>query len=77
MLGGAAMVSGHLQITDKVTILGGTLVAKSISAPGVYSGSYPMQTHATWRENAAQLRTLHKLGKRVRTLEKLLNSKLG
>jgi UDP-3-O-[3-hydroxymyristoyl] glucosamine N-acyltransferase len=70
MLGGAAMISGHLEIADRVIILGGTLVAKSIKAPGTYSGSYPTQEHKAWRENAAQLRSLYKLAKRVRALEK-------
>lgn len=72
LLGGAAMISGHLTITDGVVILGGTLVAKSILKPGVYAGPYPMQPHAAWRENAAQLRHLKQLAHRVKMLEKQL-----
>ncbi|HSC80964.1 MAG TPA: UDP-3-O-(3-hydroxymyristoyl)glucosamine N-acyltransferase [Chitinolyticbacter sp.] len=71
-LGGAAMISGHLDICDGVTILGGTLVAKTIRQPGVYSGSYPMQGHGEWLKNAAQLRHLDELANRVKQLEKRL-----
>ncbi|WP_308445823.1 UDP-3-O-(3-hydroxymyristoyl)glucosamine N-acyltransferase [Chitinolyticbacter albus] len=71
-LGGAAMISGHLEICDGVTILGGTLVAKTIRQPGAYSGSYPMQGHGEWLKNAAQLRHLDELADRVKQLEKRL-----
>lgn len=70
LIGGASMISGHLKLSDNVTILGGTLVAKSISKPGVYSGSYPMQTHTEWRQSAAQLRQIKQLAGRVKILEK-------
>ncbi|UXY14308.1 UDP-3-O-(3-hydroxymyristoyl)glucosamine N-acyltransferase [Chitiniphilus purpureus] len=71
-IGGAAMISGHLSICDGVVVLGGTLVAKTIHRPGVYSGSYPMQGHADWLKNAAQLRHLDQLVERVKFLEKKL-----
>ncbi|WP_148715642.1 UDP-3-O-(3-hydroxymyristoyl)glucosamine N-acyltransferase [Chitinolyticbacter meiyuanensis] len=71
-IGGAAMISGHLDICDGVTILGGTLVAKTIRQPGAYSGSYPMQGHGDWLKNAAQLRHLDELADRVKQLEKQL-----
>lgn len=69
-IGGAAMISGHLEICDSVVVLGGTLVAKTIHQPGVYSGSYPMQEHGDWLKNAAQLRHLNELVQRVKQLEK-------
>ncbi|AMC34170.1 UDP-3-O-(3-hydroxymyristoyl)glucosamine N-acyltransferase [Janthinobacterium sp. B9-8] len=69
-IGGAVMISGHLEICDGVTVLGGTLVGKTIREAGVYSGSYPMQTHDDWRHNAAHLRHLDELAKRVKQLEK-------
>ncbi|MEN9658917.1 MAG: UDP-3-O-(3-hydroxymyristoyl)glucosamine N-acyltransferase [Pseudomonadota bacterium] len=71
-IGGAVMISGHLEICDGTTVLGGTLVAKTIREPGVYSGSYPMQTHDEWRHNAAHLRHLDDLAKRIKQLEKEL-----
>ncbi|MGL4603296.1 MAG: UDP-3-O-(3-hydroxymyristoyl)glucosamine N-acyltransferase [Iodobacter sp.] len=69
-IGGAVMISGHLEICDGTTVLGGTLVGKTIREPGVYSGSYPMQTHDEWRHNAAHLRHLDELAKRIKQLEK-------
>ncbi len=71
-IGGAAMISGHLELCDGVVVLGGTLIAKTIRTPGVYSGSYPMQAHADWLKNAAQLRHLDALAERVKQLEKKL-----
>ncbi|GLS04122.1 UDP-3-O-acylglucosamine N-acyltransferase [Chitiniphilus shinanonensis] len=71
-IGGAAMISGHLEICDGVVVLGGTLIGKTIRTPGVYSGSYPMQGHADWLKNAAQLRHLDALAERVKQLEKKL-----
>ena len=69
MLGGNAMISGHLTIADRVVISGGTLVAKSITAPGTYTAVFPMQPHAEWLKNAALVRHLHELMERVRSLE--------
>jgi UDP-3-O-[3-hydroxymyristoyl] glucosamine N-acyltransferase len=69
-IGGAVMISGHLEICDGVTVLGGTLVGKTIREAGVYSGSYPMQTHDDWRRNAAHLRHLDELAKRIKQLER-------
>jgi UDP-3-O-[3-hydroxymyristoyl] glucosamine N-acyltransferase len=61
VIGGAAMISDHLSICDHVTISGGTLIAKSISAPGTYTGVYPAEAHRQWRRNAARLRRLDEL----------------
>ena len=69
MLGGNAMISGHLTIADRVVVSGGTLVAKSITAPGTYTAVFPMQPHAQWLKNAALVRHLHELMERVRGLE--------
>ena len=69
MLGGNSMISGHLTIVDRVVVSGGTLVAKSITAPGTYTAVFPMQPHAQWLKNAALVRHLHELMERVRGLE--------
>jgi len=69
MLGGNAMISGHLTIADRVVVSGGTLVAKSITAPGTYTAVYPMQPHAQWLKNAALVRHLDELMERLRSLE--------
>ncbi len=69
-IGGAGMISGHLELGDDVHISGGTLVARSLSRPGQYTGVFPLDEHAHWLHNAAQLRRLAKLVERVAELEK-------
>jgi UDP-3-O-[3-hydroxymyristoyl] glucosamine N-acyltransferase len=69
-IGGAGMISGHLELGDDVHISGGTLVARSLSRPGQYTGVFPLDEHAEWLHNAAQLRRLARLVERVAELEK-------
>ncbi len=58
MIGGAAGVAGHLEITDKVVVLGLSMVSQSITEPGVYSSGIPVQEASLWRRNLAALRRL-------------------
>ena len=69
-IGGAAMIIGHLEIADRVTISSGTFVAKDIREAGTYTSVQPLMRHADWLRNAAHLRHLDALAKRVKTLEK-------
>lgn len=71
-VGGAAMILGHLQLADHVHISAATVVMRSISKPGHYSGVFPIDDNATWEKNAATLRHLHEMRARLRTLEKKL-----
>lgn len=71
-IGGAAMIIGHLNIGDNVHVSAGTLIGKSLPNAGHYTGSFPMDRHEAWLKNAAQIRHLDALLKRVRTLEKKL-----
>lgn len=71
-IGGAAMIIGHLEICDRVTVSAGTFVAKDIREPGTYTSVQPQMRHADWLKNVAHLRHLDKLAERVKTLEKLL-----
>lgn len=71
-IGGAAGITGHLTITDGVEISAHTLVTKSIEKPGTYTGAYPFETNRLWRRNAAGLRHLDELARRVTALEKRL-----
>ncbi len=68
-LGGAAMIYGHITIADNVNISAGTLIMKSLDQPGTYTGVYPFSSHRRWLKNAAHLRQLDDLVKRVRELE--------
>lgn len=72
-IGGAAMIIGHLKITDRVTISAGTFVAKDIRESGVYTSVQPLMRHADWLRNAAHLRHLDELAGRIKQLEKRLD----
>ena len=76
-LGGSAMISGHLTIADRVIISGGTLVAKSIAKPGIYTAVFPMSPHDEWLENASLIRHLHQMMDRIRKLEKEIRKMEG
>ncbi len=69
MLGGAAMIIGHLTVADNVTISAGTFIMKSLDKAGTYTGVYPFSSHQRWVKNAAHLRQLDDLVKRIRELE--------
>ena len=69
-IGGAAGIIGHLTIGDHVHISAFTLVSKSITKPGQYTGVFPIDDNAAWEKNAATLRQLHQLRERLKALEK-------
>lgn len=71
-IGGAVGIAGHVRIADHVEISGHTSITKSIEAPGVYSGVYPFEANRDWRRNAAQLRHLAQIARRVKALEDAL-----
>lgn len=68
-IGGGAVVLGHLQIADGVHISAATVVSKSISRPGQYTGFFPLDDNASWERNAATLKQLHSLRERIKKLE--------
>ncbi len=69
-VGGGAVILGHLSIADHVNVSAGTLVTKSISAPGTYTGAFPADDHKSWLKNAAHLRGLDAFARRLSALEK-------
>jgi UDP-3-O-[3-hydroxymyristoyl] glucosamine N-acyltransferase len=71
-VGGAARVIGHLELADHVHISAATVVTRSITQPGLYSGVFPIDDNASWEKNAATLRQLYTLRSRLRALEKKL-----
>jgi UDP-3-O-[3-hydroxymyristoyl] glucosamine N-acyltransferase len=68
-VGGGAVILGHLTIADDVNVSAGTLVAKSISRAGTYTGTVPFLEHADWLKNFARLRHLDAMGDKIRALE--------
>lgn len=75
IVGGAGMISGHLNIVAGTTISGGSTLMKSIAKPGVYTSVFPIDTHEDWLRNASHLRRLSKLADRISELEKTLKQK--
>ncbi len=68
-IAGAASIVGHIELADHVQVSAATLVTRSLTAPGTYSGAFPLDDHAAWEKNAATLRQLYRLRERVRALE--------
>ena len=71
-VGGGAVVLGHLSIADHVHVSAASVVTRSISRPGQYSGIFPIDDNAAWEKNAASLKQLHGLRDRIRVLETTL-----
>jgi UDP-3-O-[3-hydroxymyristoyl] glucosamine N-acyltransferase len=67
--GGGAIVLGHLTVADRVHVSAASVVTKSISTPGHYSGFFPIDDNASWERNAVSLRQLDALRRRVKALE--------
>jgi UDP-3-O-[3-hydroxymyristoyl] glucosamine N-acyltransferase len=74
LIGGGAGVLGHLEIADGVTITARTLVTHSIREAGVYSSGAPVEENRAWRRNAARMRQLDGMARRIAALEKQLEA---
>lgn len=59
-IGGHVAVRDHASIADDVTILGGTVVTKSIDAAGTYASCWPAQPANIWWRTLARLRLILK-----------------
>ncbi len=71
-VGGGAIILGHLTLADSVHVSAGTLVTKSITVPGSYTGTVPFMPHEDWQRNFARLRHLDAMADKIRALEKRL-----
>ncbi len=74
-IGGAVSINGHIEICDDVTITGMSGVAKSIRAPGIYSGTMTTTDNRTWRKNIVRFTRLHEIAARLARLEKAVAGK--
>ncbi|MBI4987462.1 MAG: UDP-3-O-(3-hydroxymyristoyl)glucosamine N-acyltransferase [Rhodocyclales bacterium] len=68
-VGGGAIILGHLTVADDVNISAATLVTKSISRSGTYTGALPFEPHRDWLKNAAQMRHLDAMAEKIHELE--------
>ena len=71
-VGGGAVILGHLTIADDVNVSAGTLVTKSITRAGTYSGAVPFLEHGEWLKNFSRLRHLDVMADKIRALEQRL-----
>lgn len=74
IIGGDVGIVGHLNIADNVSITGATKVFHSIKSPDVYSSGMPVQSNREWHKTYVRLQQLDKLAKRVKNLERQLES---
>lgn len=74
MIGGAAMIHGHITIADRVHVSSGSLALSSIKEPGQYTGFYPVTKHRDWEKSAALVKNLGTMRERIRALEKNFKS---
>jgi UDP-3-O-[3-hydroxymyristoyl] glucosamine N-acyltransferase len=71
-IAGGAGITGHVTLTDHVHVSGVSSVTRSISKPGVYTGTVPAMEHAVWLKNFARLRQLDDMVRRLKVLEREL-----
>ena len=71
-LGGGAIVLGHIELADDVHVSAGTVIAKSVTQSGSYTGTVPFQPHADWLKNFSRVRHLDAMADKIRALEKRL-----
>src|SRR5262249_29168506 len=76
-IGGAAMISGHLEIVDGTVVSAATAVFDSIRSPGVYTGTFPALPHREWRHVASAMRRLRSIVERLRGLERTGTGEAG
>lgn len=72
LIGGASVINGHMEICDKVTVTGMSMVMRPITEPGVYSSGIPLQSNKEWRKTAALTLGISGINKRLKALEKKL-----
>jgi UDP-3-O-[3-hydroxymyristoyl] glucosamine N-acyltransferase len=63
------VVLGHLSLADRVHISAASVVTRSISQPGHYTGMFPLDSNVNWEKNAASLKQLSRLRDRIKALE--------
>jgi UDP-3-O-[3-hydroxymyristoyl] glucosamine N-acyltransferase len=73
MIAGGAALLGHLEICDDTTLLIRSVILRSITEPGVYSGTLPADEASRWRRNAVRFGHLDELVGRVRAVERRLD----
>lgn len=58
MIGGSAGILGHLEIADGTTVSAMSLVTRSLTDPGMYTGVFPLMSNRDWERSAVLVRQL-------------------
>jgi len=74
LIGGGVGISDNIEVCDNVVIMGRTMVVGSITKPGTYASSMLTDEVKNWRKNALRFRHLNEMEKRLKALEKKLES---
>ena len=74
-IAGGAILVGHISLADHVHISAATLVTKSITRPGTYTGIFPFDQHEKWARTAVRLRHIDDIASRLHIVEDSLTSK--
>jgi UDP-3-O-[3-hydroxymyristoyl] glucosamine N-acyltransferase len=69
-IGGGVGFVGHIHITDKVIIGGGSVITNSITEPGMYVSGTPFQSINEWRKNAARFKHLDTMARSLNLIKK-------
>jgi len=72
-LAGSSGLVGHIELADHVHISGKTMVSRSITKPGVYTGSIPSMPHKVWLKNFPRLKKLDEMMRRLVRLEAIVS----
>jgi UDP-3-O-[3-hydroxymyristoyl] glucosamine N-acyltransferase len=73
-IGGASGIAGHITIGDGVTIMGFSMVTKSVADNETIGSGFPAQRQREWLALAARLQAVPEWMERVSALEKELNA---
>lgn len=68
-IGGGAIVLGHLSVADHTHISAASVVSRSLLQAGNYSGFFPIDENSRWERNAATLKQLYQMRRRLKQLE--------
>ncbi|MCB1870290.1 MAG: UDP-3-O-(3-hydroxymyristoyl)glucosamine N-acyltransferase [Gammaproteobacteria bacterium] len=69
-IGGGVGLAGHLEIGDDIHFSGQSLVTRSFTEPGHYSGNLPAVATGEWRKTVARIRRMNDMMQRLKALEK-------
>jgi UDP-3-O-[3-hydroxymyristoyl] glucosamine N-acyltransferase len=69
-IGGQTGLVGHLTIGDNVHFSAATLVTRSFTKAGYYSGNLPAMENGAWKRMVARLRNLESMAKQMKNLKK-------